>query len=500
MNVGVTVSPLDREPADLVVFGLAEKERPASDTPLGRADAALGGTIGEAVETKEFSGKAESALMVHTLGRLPAKRVLVTGLGPRERLDGEVLRRAAGVAAKRARDCGAKWVVSGLVDCAPGLGAELAAQAVVEGTLLALYRYDAYKHDEGEERATDPESLSLILSAEKGESAARAGAERGRVIAESVTFARDLINAPPNEKTPTVLAEQARAMATECGLAVEVWNAETIRAQGMEALLAVAQGSAQEPRFMIVRHEPPGMDGQPPVVLVGKGVTFDTGGISIKPAQGMDKMKYDMAGAAAALGAVRAIGLLKAPRRVVALAPLTENAVSGTALRPGDVIGSLGGKSIEITNTDAEGRLILADALAYAKTFEPAAVIDLATLTGGVTVALGAAAMGLMATDDALAERILASGERTGERAWRLPLWDDYAELLKSEVADIKNSGGREAHAIQGGMFLKRFIEGAPWAHLDIANVAWTDKAHAYCPVGAVGIGVRLLVDVVRSF
>jgi leucyl aminopeptidase len=265
------------------------------------------------------------------------------------------------------------------------LGAELAAQAVVEGTLLALYRYDAYKHDDDKERATGPESLSLVLSAEKGQSAAGAGAERGRMVAESVTFARDLINAPPNEKTPTVLAEQARAMATECGLAAEVWNAETIRAQGMEALWAVAQGSALEPRFMIVRHEPPGTDDRPPVVLVGKGVTFDTGGISIKPAQGMDKMKYDMAGAAAALGAVRAIGLLKAPRRVVALAPLTENAVSGTALRPGDVIGSLGGRSIEITNTDAEGRLILADALAYAKTFEPAAVIDLATLTGGPT-------------------------------------------------------------------------------------------------------------------
>jgi leucyl aminopeptidase len=296
--------------------------------------------------------------------------------------------------------------------------------------------------------------------------------------------------------TPSYVASAAQDIAKRHGLAVTVLDKAAITREGMGALLAVAQGSAEEPRFIALEYK--GAD-KPPVVLVGKGVTFDTGGISIKPAQNMEDMKYDMSGAAAVLGTFEMLGRLKPPVHVVGLIPTTENMPSGTAVKPGDVVTSLSGKTIEVINTDAEGRLILCDALVYARRYKPAAVIDIATLTGAIVVALGHSAIGVMGSDDKLVEEVRAAGEKAGERAWPLPLWDDYRDLMKSDIADIKNSGGRPAGSISAGWFLREFVDGFPWAHLDIAGTAYTERDEPGRVKGPTGIGVRLFTEFVLA-
>jgi leucyl aminopeptidase len=320
------------------------------------------------------------------------------------------------------------------------------------------------------------------------------GSRVGVAIGAGQTLARGIQVLPGNVCTPSYVARTAEEIAGRYGFGITVLDKAAIVREGMGALMAVAQGSAEEPRFIALEYR--GAEGAP-VVLVGKGVTFDTGGISIKPAQNMEDMKYDMSGAAAVLGTFETLGRLKPPVHVVGLVPSTENMPSGTAVKPGDVVTSLLGKTIEIINTDAEGRLILCDALAYARRYQPACVLDIATLTGAIVVALGHTASGVMGTDDRLIEEVRSAGERSGERVWPLPLWDDYRDLMKSDIADVKNAGGRPAGSISAGWFLREFVDGFPWAHLDIAGTAYTDREDSTRVKGPTGVGVRLFSEFV---
>ncbi|MEE9207180.1 MAG: leucyl aminopeptidase [Gemmatimonadota bacterium] len=456
-------------------------------------DAELSGPLSRLVEAG-FSAKAgETRLFFSGLAETP--HLLAVGVGEGEGLDAENARRVAGKAVQVGR-------IHSLVTVGveiPPLSEEdvpAVAQAAAEGLCLGDWAYEDLRRP-GSERVSPPAPQSGVIFLGSGQPASAGDAAgRGRTIAECQNFARMLVTLPGNIATPSYLEERAQELGERYGLRVEGWGPERLRSEGFGSLLAVAAGSRVEPRFIVLEHQG---TGGAPTVLVGKGVTFDSGGISIKPASGMEDMKYDMAGAAAVLGAMRAVAELDLPLRVIGLIPATENLPSGTALKPGDVIRGLSGTSIEVINTDAEGRLILSDALAFATRLEPAAIVDLATLTGACVVALGRHAMGLMASDDALAKALKSAGERTGERVWRLPLWPEYRRQLDSDIADIKNSGGRDAGTITAGWFLRDFVDETPWVHLDMAGVAWAEKVGPYQPKGATGAGVRLLVEWLSS-
>jgi leucyl aminopeptidase len=371
------------------------------------------------------------------------------------------------------------------------IGAADAGQAIGEGLAQGAWQYNDMKRSP-EEKKPALERIDVLAPADSD--AVARGHRIGAAIGAGQTMARGIQVLPGNVCTPSYVARTAQDIASRYGLGVTVLDKAAIVREGMGALMAVAQGSAEEPRFIALEYE--GAEGAP-VVLIGKGVTFDTGGISIKPAQNMEDMKYDMSGAAAVLGTFEMLGRLKPAVHVVGLIPSTENMPSGTAVKPGDVITSLSGKTVEVINTDAEGRLILCDALTYAKRYQPAAVIDIATLTGAIVVALGHTASGLMGTDDRLIEEVRDAGERAGERVWPLPLWDEYRDLMKSDIADVKNAGGRPAGSISAGWFLREFVDGFPWAHLDIAGTAYTDRDDATRVKGPTGIGVRLFSELV---
>ena len=460
------------------------------------ADGWLGGALARTLRQGAFRGKQDEVAFL-PVGDPSRPHVMAVGLGQDGAdgaVDGERVRRAAGLAVREARKRRLASLAFSLPEDGPGTPSA-SVGAAAEGLVLGDWSFDELRGEEAREERGEPPARAVVHAGELPAGAAEA-ADRGRRVAEAQNFARGLVARPGNVATPSFLAARAEAMGREMGLGVQVWGPEKLRAEGFGALLAVAGGSREEPRFLILRHE--GADGDP-LVLVGKGVTFDSGGISLKPSKGMEDMKYDMAGGAAVLGALRAAADLGLERRVVGLVPATENLPSGGALKPGDVIRGVSGTSIEVVNTDAEGRLILSDALAYASRLEPRAVVDLATLTGACVVALGQHAIGLMSPDDDLAEALEAAGTRSGERTWRLPLWDEYDGQLDSEIADVKNSGGRPAGAVTAGMFLKRFVDGHPWAHLDIAGTAWAEEDRPYQPEGATGVGVRLLVEWLRS-
>ncbi len=397
------------------------------------------------------------------------------------------VRAAAGIAVRAAGDR-ALASVGLLVPAGLPDAAEI-WQAAAEGLLLGDWRYDGLRDPE----ARRPVPSTRVLHAADPEEATRyaAAVERGRVLAMAQNETRELVTLPGNIVTPAYLAERALALAGKHGFTAEAWGRDRLEAEGFGGLLAVARGSVQEPRFLILEHEG---DGGDPRVVVGKGVTFDTGGISLKPAKGMEDMKYDMAGAAATIGVLIAAAALRIPQRVVGLIPATENMPSGTAVKPGDVIRGLSGRSIEVVNTDAEGRLILSDALTYAQRLSPRAIVDMATLTGACVIALGHHAVGLLSPSDELAARLDEAGRRSGERVWRLPLWPEYRRQLDSEIADVKNTGGRPAGTITAAWFLRDFVQdGVEWAHLDIAGTAWAEEAAGWQPKGATGVGVRLL-------
>jgi leucyl aminopeptidase len=504
MEIAAKAGQIQQEEAELIVVNLFEGVKtPGGAT--GAVDKALGGLITDLIASGDFTGKLNELAMLYTQGAIPAKRVMVVGLGKEEEFDLDKVRDAAGTVAKRVRQLGVKsysTIVHG--GGKAGLSVETASQAIVEGTILALYRFLEHKSASDEEE-TEIEQLTFVEFDADKLPQVETGATAGQVIAESACLVRDLVNHPPNVATPTMLAETARQLAEKYGLRCQVLDEEQMAELGMGALLGVAQGSQEPARFIILEHNAD-REGLDTIVLVGKGITFDSGGISIKPGEGMEEMKTDMAGGAVVLATLRVAGILDLPLHVVGLVPATENLPSGRAYKPGDVLHSLSGQTIEIINTDAEGRLILADALAYAQRYKPQAVVDLATLTGACVVALGHMTSGLMGTDAKLVTRLKRASQTTAELAWELPLLKDYYRQIKSEVADVKNTGGRPGGVVTAGAFLSKFAQGYPWAHLDIAGTTWIERDKIYPPrsylptPGATGVGVRLLVQFLRDW
>ncbi|HLT58647.1 MAG TPA: leucyl aminopeptidase [Limnochordales bacterium] len=499
MEIVVQQGNITEAAADAVIVNLFEGvTQPGGAT--GALDARIGGLIRRLIANGELRGKLNETAVLHVGDGFPFRKVVVVGLGKASEFDAERVRQVSAAAAQAAARGRVKTIAT-IVHGAGigGLDVAAAAQSVAEGTLLGLYRYDKYKTRREDNGAPDegrPERV-VVVEMDAGKlPVIRAAVERGVVLAEATNFARDLVNAPANELTPAELARRAQAMAEEEGLECTILDREEMARLGMGALLGVAQGSAHEPKLVVLRYR--GGEG-PPIALVGKGVTFDTGGISLKPSQGMGAMTSDMAGAAAVLGAMRAIARLKPRQHVIAVAPCVENMPSGTAQRPGDIVRAMTGKTIEIDNTDAEGRLILADAVAYAESLGAATIIDVATLTGACVVALGHIYTGLVSNDDALAEALMAAGRKAGERYCRLPADPEYKEQYKSDVADIKNTGGRPAGAITGALIISEFIDKARWAHLDIAGTARAEKARHYVRKGATGVAVRTLAEYVCS-
>jgi len=445
------------------------------------------------LDSNDFSATKESTLVIYT-GSKKSPRLIVVGLGERRNLSAEQIRRAGAAAAQKA---GALKCQS-LAVIFPDLenGAAQTAEALVEGAVLGVYSFDKYFTEKKETKKLD--KVTFLVRNDGLLSDIKKGIAIGEGIVNGVILARDLTNAPSNEIFPESLAQRAKELAA-LDVKVTVLNKPQIEKLGMGGLLAVNQGSLRPPFFIIMEWNG-GKKGEQPIVLVGKGITFDSGGISIKPAAGMGEMKMDMGGAAAVIGAMRSIAELKLPRNVIALVPTTENMPSGSAYKPGDVITFLNGKTAEIDNTDAEGRLILADALSYAERYKPQAVIDLATLTGACVIALGTVASGLMGNNPELNNKIREAGSRSYDRVVELPLWEEYEELIKSDIADVKNSGGRAAGTITAALFLQHFIGNYPWAHIDIAGTAMIPKASGYLNKGGTGAGVRLLVDLVRNW
>ncbi len=479
-----------RTSGDAIVVGLFEESE--LSPALAAIDAALDGTIAGMRERKELKGTAEELTTIHSLGKLPAARVLVAGLGTPERFSPEVARRAAGVATKALRKANLSTVAFELLGEGHASALDL-ARAVVEGVALAAYHFDTYRSE-----APEPDRLESveIVARESGESSVTGGIRLGEIMARGTNFARDLVNEPPNTLNPAELAARARAMAEAQGLAAEVFEPDEMRRRGMGALLAVGQGSSNQPRLIVLRyHGDPG-NARPALGLVGKGITFDTGGISLKPGQDMHTMKSDMGGAAAMLGAIHAIAELKPALNVTAIVASAENMPDGNAYRPGDILRALNGKTIEIQNTDAEGRLVLADALSYAVELGLAPIVDAATLTGACSVALGPFYAGMFTDDDTTRRRLLDAAKTAGERIWHMPLDPDFRPLLDSSCADMRNIGGREGGAITAAMFLKEFTGDQPWAHLDIAPTAFADNDTAYLAKGlGTGFAVRTLAQ-----
>ncbi len=471
----------------LLALVLPQGELPAS---LAAFDEGIGGGIARLLAARDFAGRKDETAVLYPAGG--TTRVLLIGVGKAGDVDRSRIRRAAAIAAKRAQALGVPGAAFHLPLEARGtVPARDAGQAVAEGLGQGAWQFLEMKQAPEEPRAT-LERVDVLTTAADAEF--EAGHDQGTAIAAGQALARGVQVLPSNICTPAYLAGVAEDLGRRHGITVTVLDRAAIVAEGMRALMAVAQGSAEEPRFIVLEYR--GAEGAP-TVLVGKGVTFDTGGISIKPAQSMEDMKYDMSGAAAVLGTFEAIGRLKPKAHVIGLIPSTENMPSGTALKPGDVIRSHLGKTIEIINTDAEGRLILCDALSWARRYRPARVVDLATLTGAMVIALGHTATGVMGTDEALIEQIRAAGERAGERVWPLPLWDEYRELIKSDIADMKNSGGRPAGSISAGWFLREFADDFAWAHLDIAGTAYSDRDDPTRVKGPTGLGVRLCTELV---
>jgi leucyl aminopeptidase len=501
MQIDIRQGDIRSVAADAVVVNLFEGVR-APGRATGAVDEALGGQIAAVIAAGDFRGKKGELLTLYSRGTLAAPRVLVVGLGPAEGFDLDGVRHAAATAALAGRKLGLGHLAS-IVHGAGigGLDPAAAAQATVEGTALALYGFQAYK-SRRDEPAPELAGFTLVDVDADRLDAIRAGAAVGEAVAAGVELARDLANHPGNVATPSYVADQAVALARRHGMHADIWDPGRMRQEGMGSLLSVAAGSAEPARFIIVEHAPAGHEAEAPLVLVGKAVTFDSGGISLKPGLKMGAMKYDMSGGAAVLGALEAAGRLKLPRRVVGLVGATENLPSGTATKPGDIVTAMNGVTIEVLNTDAEGRLVLADCLSYAQRLDPPpqAVVDLATLTGAIVIALGSQCAGLFANDDALAGQLQAAGDAAGECLWRMPLLASYADMIKSDSADIKNvadTSPAPAGAVFGAKFLERFVD-YPWAHLDIAGTAWDAKDNPLLPKGATGYGVRLLVEWLR--
>ncbi len=474
----------------LVAF--AFEGSPAPNGTLERLPAETRSSVQQLQSAGELTGKAFECTLIHRPVGLAAAKLLVVGAGKSEKFTESQARRLAGTAVRNLRARGVRdlaWILGG--------PEPLAVEAIVEGALLADYDADRYRTERNGEKRID--RFELATGGDALPSEAEAALERGRIIAEAQNFTRDLVNEPSNRMTPTLLAERAQGMATRFGLYCRALGPDEIQALKMAAFWAVAQGSEEPARLIVIRYWPEGAPEQPVVGLVGKGITFDTGGISIKPSESMHEMKTDMAGGATMLGVMQAVAQLKPRVRVIALVPATENMPSGKAYKPGDVITSMSGKTIEILNTDAEGRLVLGDALTYAKQLGCTVLIDAATLTGAVTIALGNITTGVFGWNKDWVNRVLAAAHVAGEKMWQLPLDDDYRELYKSTIADLANTGGRHGGAITAAMFVGEFAGDTPWVHLDIAGTRWANEEKPYRAKGSTGHGVRTLVELLTN-
>jgi leucyl aminopeptidase len=507
MQITVKAGDPSKAAAELLAIPLLRASKGDDASPripatVRSMDRNLGGVIGAAVASGDFKASAGQAVLVYPTGTAsPVKRVLLLGLGSKGKVDAEGLRRAAGTAVKRAGS-GRNKRISIWLPKLDDVDVKHAAQAIAEGAVLGSYRFDGYR-DLGDDEPGTIRAVHLFCADEKGLAAARRAVAIGRILAESQNLARDLSNAPANELPPAKLASEARSVARAVGLRCQVMDVAELKRRKMGGLLAVGGGSSRPPRLIVLEHKPREKSKKtaPTICLVGKGVTFDSGGISIKPSAGMDEMKHDMSGAAAVIGAMRAVAELDLPLHVVGVIGAAENLPSSTAYRPGDVLRTASGKTIEVLNTDAEGRVVLADALHYARTtFKPEAMIDLATLTGACMVALGESASGLFGSDDDLIERVRAAGEECGERAWPMPLFAEHRRAVKSTIADVKNTAGRNAGASTAAAFLAAFAGDTPWVHLDIAGTGWTSIQTPYQIKGGTGVGVRLLLEVLQNW
>jgi leucyl aminopeptidase len=460
------------------------------------ADPAVQAAAATVLASGEFKAGANEAVLLHAPAGLKAKRLLIVGLGKQAKAAVDSVRSAAGTAVRFTKPRGIRELVFALPDT-DGLPAAPSTRAAVEGALVGDFDPDTYRSDRKDQSI---QSFTLAAPATAGKAALEAAFAEGVIIGESQNFTRELVNEPGNKLTPTILGRRAAQMAAEVGLGWEVHSTEKLHELRMGAFWSVAQGSEEPPALIVLRYEPEGVKDGPVLGLVGKGITFDSGGISLKPGENMEKMKYDMAGGAAMIGAMRAIALLKPKVRVIAIVCATENMPDGKAQKPGDVQIAMSGKSIEIINTDAEGRLVLADGLSYAKQLGATHLIDAATLTGACVVALGMINAGAFSNDDETFAKFDAALATSGEKFWRLPLGEEYAEMIKSDIGDIKNTGGRWGGASTAAEFLKVFAEDTPWIHLDIAGMAWVEDSKPYIAKGPSGVGVRSILEWVRSY
>ena len=464
---------------------------------LAELDKLTGGLLARLSKSGELTGKSLEMTLLHAPAGLKAARLLLVGAGKRDKFDAVTLRKIAGAALRFLKT---RSVHNFVFAVREGHATQETAQAITEAAIAADFETDKYKTEKKNEKFIDGFSIAGYADAEKA--SGEKGIVRGRIIGEAQNFTRDLVNEPSNKLTPRLLAEKAEAMAKQAGLSVEILDEKKIAELKMGALLSVAQGSVEPPRMIVITYAPANpKPGAPVIGLVGKAVTFDTGGISIKPADGMEKMKYDMAGGATMLGIMRALAALKPNVKVICVVPSTENMPGGKAQKPGDIQTAMSGKTIEVLNTDAEGRLILADGVHYAKQLGATHLVDAATLTGAIVVALANINVGVFGSDQAWTEKLLSSAKAAGEKMWQLPMDDEYRELIKGSFADIQNIGsGKGGGSITGAWFIREFAGDTPWIHLDIAGTAWNDDAKAWLAKGPTGVALRTLIHLVMSF
>lgn len=498
MKCRVKEGELAKESTEVLVLGGCEDEHTVPGA-CREVDRALNGQLNELRTSGEFTGKKYQSVLIHTHGALPAKRILLMGLGKKKAVTLDRVRQAMGAASKRVRQIGASEFVAPVLETgAVRTSVSDVAQAMVEGAVLGGYRFTPYR-SERERPSRDIRAMTLLTTQAKQVSDMKAGVRRGEVSASATSLARDLCNHPSNVMTPSRVVQEARTIAKDFKLKLTVLGRKEQERLGMGGMTGVSRGSQEPPQFIVLDYAG-GRKTERPLVLVGKTITFDSGGISLKPSENMEQMKADMTGGAEVLSAVRAAAQLRLPVNVVGILPAAENMPGGRAMRPGDILHMLNGTTVEVQNTDAEGRLILADGLAYATRFRPAGIIDVATLTGACIVALGQFAIGMLGNDDRLKAALSAAGEQAGERVWEMPLWEDYAEQIKSDVADMRNIGGRGGGMITAAVFLSKFVGDCPWVHLDIASTDWSLSERPCISKGPTAVGARLLVQFLINY
>ena len=494
MEIKVIVGDIAKIEADAIVVNLFEGVEQAGGATAA-VDKALDGVISSLISRGEIKGKFGEVGIVHTFGKLPAGIVAIAGLGKRQDFNVDKIRGVAGEFCRALRKLNYHKIATILHGAGiGGIESEASAEAIAEGALLGLYSFTKYKKPEYE----DIEEILIVVREKEQVSILEAAIGKGKLMAEATSIARDMVNEPANYMTPSQMAEAAKEIASKYNLELKVFDRENMEAMGMGAMLGVAKGSSQPPKLITLAYKGDERS-EKALGFLGKGITFDSGGISIKPSEGMGEMKDDMAGAAAVMAAIGAIAQLKPKINVTAIIPTTENLPSGTALKPGDVLKAMNGKTIEVISTDAEGRLILADALSYAQKLGLSPLIDLATLTGACRVALGTLYSGLFGNDQDLIDKILKVSKKTGERMWQMPMPEEYKEQNKSEIADVKNTGNRYGGAITAALFLAEFVANNPWVHIDIAGTAFSAKESGYIVKGATGVGVRTLIELALS-